>query len=94
QPRVYEEWASGYALLEWIWSLPLYIAILLELREDTFMLGGWLSLGAFLLWRLLLLRRTLPLLRAQGVSYMLLSLYLCAHEIVPFVLLFWALLRG
>ena len=94
QPRVYEEWASGYALLEWIWSLPLYIAIILELREDTFMVGAWLSLGAFLLWRLLLLRRTLPLLRAQGVSYMLLSLYLCAHEIVPFVLLFWALFRG
>ena len=94
QPRVYDEWASGYALLEWIWSFPLYVAIILELREDTFMIGAWLSLGAFLLWRLLLLRRTLPLLRAQGVSYMLLSLYLCAHEIVPFVLLFWALLRG
>ncbi len=84
----YKEWVSCYALLEWIWSLPLYIAIILQFRDETFWYGVGLAAGTFLLWRIILLWRTISLLTGQKVSYLLLSLYLCGHEVVPFVLLF------
>lgn len=93
-PTLYRSWRAGYNLLEWLWTLPLYIAILLMTREETFWVGVWITAITFVLWRLFVIRRTVNTLKETEVSYMQLSLYLCTHETIPFVFLTWILVSG
>lgn len=91
---LYNSWRDGYNLLEWLWSFPLYIAILMMTYSGGFEIGIWLASITFVLWRLFIIRRTLSVLKETNITYLQLSLYLCTHEIAPFALLAWMAIRG
>ncbi len=82
-----------YDISFWTPIIPLYIAILLLLHKETFIVGSSLSIGFFLLWRILIIRKAIHGLQMVNASYIQVSLYLCSQEIIPFVLAFGVLLN-
>lgn len=91
---VYDLWRDGYNLLEWLWSFPLYLAILMMTQPMGFQSGLWVAGITFLLWRLFVIRRTLSVLKETNITYLQLSLYLCTHEVAPFAFWVWIAIRG
>lgn len=93
-PDIWRRWAAGYQVSEWLWLpfLALGIVASLSPRIEPAALG--IAIGAFLLWRILVIVRTIGAFRLISRDYLLLFLYLCAHEVVPFALLYRSIVDG
>ncbi len=92
-PR-YRSWKNGYNLLEWLWSLPLYPALLMMTSTQSLDVGIWIAVTTFFIWRIFVIRRTISVLKETHITHLQLSLYLCTHEVAPFALLAWVAIRG
>lgn len=83
----YLHWLRHYSMLEWLWSLPLYISSLMLLVGVWQSIALWWVVAVILLWRLAIIVPTARWLDEAGVSALLISLYLCSQEIAPLVYL-------
>lgn len=83
-----QSWKRKYCLLEWIWSIPLYVSACLMLIPLSFEIGILVFAVAFALWRIILISKTSILLLREKIDYLLIFLYLCGQEIAPFLFLY------
>ena len=80
-------WRGGYALLEWMWGMLLFPVAVIYLYMPQLYWLSYLLPAIFVLWRLVLIAKTIRFFSIRKVGFFHLSLFLCAHEILPLVYL-------
>lgn len=80
-------WLNTYSLLEWWLPYPVLVAALMMLHTNFFKGGIYLIAAFFLLWRVVLIMKSVGTYSKASNDYFLLFLYLCSREIIPPVFL-------
>lgn len=78
-------WRWRYTLLEWLWGISSILTACVFLIPETGIVGLVCLICFFLLWRTLLFIKSIPCLRTAEIGWFHLFMYLCAHEILPFL---------
>lgn len=80
-----KEFLQQYYLLEWVWYFFLLPTMLLTLLPETRLIAIYIFIFFFVVWRILVCISLLRINRSEMGNPLHLFLYLCAHEILPFV---------
>lgn len=78
-------WRGSYTLLEWLWGIALFPVAVIYLYAPQLSWFIYLLPVIFVLWRLIIIVKTLRPLPVKKIGFFHVSLYLCAHEILPLV---------
>lgn len=80
-------WRGYYTLLEWMWLSVFSLGVVIYLYTSDLGWPIYILLLFFFLWRIVLVIKTMHLLPIRKIGFFRVSLYLCAHEILPIVYL-------
>jgi hypothetical protein len=86
---LYKTWRTGYTASTGFLGVLLYIPVLCisftEINTETPLLA---LLFLCLLWRIVIIYKTIYIFNVRGVGFIYIILYLCAQEILPVILLY------
>jgi hypothetical protein len=87
--NLYKIWRTGYTASVGFWGMLLYIPVLFLAFVKVY-LNIYVLLFAFLyiLWRFIIIHKTIYIFGIRGVGFLYIILYLCAQEILPFIFLY------
>jgi hypothetical protein len=87
-PEAYKTWRIGYTASTGCWGILQYFPILsLTFIEMPSLLAYLMFILFYLLWRITIIYKTIPLFNIKSVGFLHIILYLCAQEILPLVFL-------
>lgn len=87
----FQRFFQMYHLLETLFVILLIIPVTLLWIAPTAQAACYMVLGLFLLWRLAVCWETLSVAERSVIGIIHLFLYLCAHELMPFIYLYYGI---
>jgi hypothetical protein len=88
-PNMYKTWRTGYTATVGFWGLLLYIPVIsLAFVKTHLHICVLLFTFIYLLWRFIIIRKTICIFNVKGVGFLYILLYLCAQEILPLIFLY------
>ncbi|MDR1938350.1 MAG: DUF4271 domain-containing protein [Tannerellaceae bacterium] len=85
----YKTWRVGYTATVGFWGVLLYIPVLwLSFVEVYLHVPILLFIFLFIIWRLVIIHKTICIFNIRGIGFLYIILYLCAQEILPLVFLY------
>jgi hypothetical protein len=86
---LYQTWRTSYTAITGLWGVSLYIPVLcLAFTEIHFRIPFFTFIILYLLWRLVIIYKTVLTFNTKGVGFLYIILYLCAQEILPLMFLY------
>ncbi|MDR2809735.1 MAG: DUF4271 domain-containing protein [Tannerellaceae bacterium] len=88
-PNLYKIWRTGYTASVGVWGVLLYIPVLCLAFVKVY-LYVYVLLFAFIyiLWRFIIIHKTINIFNITGIGFLYIILYLCAQEILPLIFLY------
>ncbi|MDR1557334.1 MAG: DUF4271 domain-containing protein [Tannerellaceae bacterium] len=91
-PEAYKTWRIGYTASLGSWGVLLYFPVVcLAFTEVATGAACVLFLLFYLLWRLIIIHKTISIFNTKVVGFLYIILYLCAQEISPLIFLYGGL---
>jgi hypothetical protein len=88
-PDLYKTWRTGYTAATGFWGVLLYFPVLcLAFTEIHIRIPLFMSLFLYVLWRLVIIYKTICIFHVKGAGFLYIILYLCAQEILPLIFLY------
>ncbi|MDR1258063.1 MAG: DUF4271 domain-containing protein [Tannerellaceae bacterium] len=86
---LYKTWRTGYTASTGLWGVLLYIPVLcLAFTGMTVWIPLFTLLLLYLVWRIVVIYKTVYIFNIRGVGFIYIILYLCAQEILPVIFLY------
>jgi hypothetical protein len=86
---LYQTWRTSYTAVTGLWGVSLYVPVLcLAFTEIHFRIPFLTFIVLYLLWRLVIIYKTVLTFNTKGVGFLYIILYLCAQEILPLMFLY------
>jgi hypothetical protein len=87
--NLYEMWKAGYTATIGLWGVLLYIPILcLAFVKGYLPVYVFLFAFLYILWRFIIIHKTIYIFNVKGIGFLYIILYLCAQEILPLIFLY------
>jgi hypothetical protein len=85
----FSAWRMGYTAAAGFWGVLLYAPVLwLAFIEAQPRNAVIMFVFLYLLWRLIIIYKTICIFNIKGVAFLYIILYLCAQEILPLIFLY------
>ncbi|MDR1918725.1 MAG: DUF4271 domain-containing protein [Tannerellaceae bacterium] len=85
----YKTWRVGYTASVGFWGVLLYVPVLwLAFVAAYWQIPLFLFGVLFILWRLIIIHKTIWIFNIRGIGFLYIILYLCAQEILPLIFLY------
>jgi hypothetical protein len=88
-PEQFKMWRMGYLAATGSWGVLLYVPVLwLAFIQTQAQAPVFIFILLYLLWRLVIIYKTICIFNIKGVGFLYIILYLCAQEILPLIFLY------
>jgi hypothetical protein len=92
-PEQYRTWRIGYTASTGFWGVLLYIPLVWMAFIGTHLhIPVLMFVFLYLLWRIVIIYKTICIFNIKGISFVYIILYLCAQEFLPLIFLYEGLI--
>jgi hypothetical protein len=82
-------WRMGYTAATGFWGVLLYAPVLwLAFIETQPRIPAIMFVILYVLWRIIIIYKTICIFNIKGIAFLYIILYLCAQEILPLIFLY------